>query len=153
MVCPCLYEREVYIMAEFTAISLQRVAQGADVALTETAVCGSGCIVHRQGSGIVKLRGITGQCKARFLVDYSGNIQIPTGGTVEAISIALAVDGEPLQATKMIVTPAAVENLFNVSSQSYIDVPKGCCSTVAVQNTSGQDIEVQNSNLTVVRTA
>lgn len=140
-------------MAEFTAISLQTVAQGEDVAFTETAVSGSACIVHREGAGIVKLRGMTNQCRARFLVDFSGNIQIPTGGEVSAISLALAVDGEPLQATKMIVTPAAVQNFFNVSAQSYIDVPKGCCSTVAVQNTSTQAIEVQNSNITVVRVA
>lgn len=140
-------------MAEFTAISLQTVAQGEDVAFTETAVSGSACIVHREGAGIVKLRGMTNQCKARFLVDFSGNIQIPTDGEVSAISLALAVDGEPLQATKMIVTPAAVQNFFNVSAQSYIDVPKGCCSTVAVQNTSTQAIEVQNSNITVVRVA
>lgn len=140
-------------MAEYTGIALQTVAQGEDVAFTETAFSGGNCIVHRQGAGIVKLRGLTSQCRARFLVDFSGNIQIPTGGTVEAISLALAVDGEPLQATKMIVTPAAVKNFFNVSTQAYIDVPKGCCSTVAVQNTSGQAIEVQNSNLTVVRVA
>ena len=140
-------------MAEFTAISLQTVAQGEDVAFTETAVSGSACIVHREGAGIVKLRGMTNQCKARFLVGFSGNIQIPTGGEVSAISLALAVDGEPLQATKMIVTPTAVQNFFNVSAQSYIDVPKGCCSTVAVQNTSAQAIEVQNSNITVVRVA
>lgn len=140
-------------MAEFTAISLQTVSQGEDVAFTETAVIGSACIVHREGAGIVKLRGMTNQCKARFLVDFSGNIQIPTGGEVSAISLALAVDGEPLQATKMIVTPAAVQNFFNVSAQAYIDVPKGCCSTVAVQNTSTQAIEVQNSNITVVRVA
>lgn len=140
-------------MAEYTAISLQTVAQGEDVAFAETAAAGSGCIVHRAGAGIIKLRGITNQCKARFLVDFSGNIQIPIGGTVAAISLSLAVDGEPLQATKMIVTPAAVQNFFNVSAQSYIDVPKGCCSTVAVQNTSGQAIEVQNSNITVVRVA
>lgn len=103
-------------MAEYTAISLQSVAQCEDVVFTETAANGSNCIVHRNGSGIVKLRGITNQCRARFLADFSGNIQIPTGGTVEAISIALAVDGEPLQSTKMIVTPAAVENLRNVSA-------------------------------------
>lgn len=53
----------------------------------------------------------------------------------------------------MIVTPAAVENFFNVSAQAYIDVPCGCCSTVAVQNTSAQAIEVQNSNLIAVREA
>ena len=138
---------------EVTGIALQTVAAGEDVAFTETAVNGTKCIVHRQGSGIIKLRGITNQCKARFLVSYSGNIQIPTGGTVEAISLAIAVDGEPLQSTKMIVTPAEAQNLQNISSQAYIDVPCGCCSTVAVQNTSTQSIEVQNSNLIVTRQA
>lgn len=140
-------------MSEFTANALQTVLQGEDVAFTESPVCGTKCIVHRQGSGVVKLRGITNQCKARFLVSYSGNIQIPTGGTVEAISLAIAIDGEPLQSTRMIVTPAAAENLFNVSAQVYVDVPCGCCSAIAVQNTSGQTIEVQNSNLIVVREA
>lgn len=140
-------------MSEFTANALQTVLQGEDVAFTETPVCGTKCIVHRQGSGVVKLRGITNQCKARFLVSYSGNIQIPTGGTVEAISLAIAIDGEPLQSTRMIVTPAAAENMFNVSAQVYVDVPCGCCSAIAVQNTSGQTIEVQNSNLIVVREA
>ena len=122
-VCPLFFEREVNKMAEFTGITLQTVASGEDVALTETPVSGSKCIVHRHGSGIVKLRGITNQCRARFLVSFSGNIQIPTGGTVEAISLALAVDGEPLQSTRMIVTPASVENFFNVSAKTYIDVP------------------------------
>ena len=138
---------------EVTGIALQTVTAGEDVAFTETAVNGTKCIVHRQGSGIIKLRGITNQCKARFLVSYCGNIQIPTGGTVEEISLAIAVDGEPLQSTKMIVTPAAAQNLQNISSQAYIDVPCGCCSTVAVQNTSTQSIEVQNSNLIVTRQA
>ena len=73
-------------MAEFTGIAIQTVAQGEDVAFTETPVCATKWIVDRQGSGIVKLRGLTNQCRARFLVSYSGNIQIPTGGTVEAIS-------------------------------------------------------------------
>lgn len=140
-------------MAEFTGIALQTVAQGEDVAFTETPVACSNCITHRQGSGIVKLRGLTNQCRARFLVSYSGNIQIPTGGTVEAISLAIAIDGEPLQSTRMIVTPAAVENFFNVSAQAYVDVPRGCCVAVAVQNTSAQAIEVQNSNLIAVREA
>lgn len=140
-------------MAEFTAIALQTVAQGDDIAFTETPVNGTKCIVHRQGSGIVKLRGITNQCRARFLISYSGNIQIPTGGTVDAISLAIAIDGEPLQSTRMIVTPAAVENLWNVSTQAYVDVPCNCCVTAAVQNTSTQAIQVQNSNLIVVREA
>ena len=138
---------------EITAIALQTVEAGQDVAFTETAVNGTNCIVHRHGSGIIKLRGITNQCRARYLVGYSGNIQIPTGGTVDAISLAISVDGEPLQSTRMIVTPAAVENLFNVSAQAYIDVPRGCCITVSVENTSAQTIQVQNSNLIATREA
>ena len=78
---------------------------------------------------------------------------MPTGETVEKISLAIAVNGEPLLATQMIVTPAAVEELWNVSAQTYIDVPCNCCVTVAVENTSEQAIEVQNANLIVVRTA
>lgn len=86
-------------------------------------------------------------------VNFSRMLDSYLGGTVGEISLALAVDGEPLQSTRMIVTPAAVENFFNVSAQAYIDVPRGCCSTVAVQNTSTQAIEVQNSNLIAVREA
>ncbi len=136
---------------ETTNIALQTVEQGQNVVFTETPVCGSNCIVHREGSGVIKLRGITNQCRARFLVTFSGNIQIPAGGTVEAISVAIAADGEPLQSTRMIVTPAAVENFFNVSAQAYIDVPRGCCVAVAVENTSTQAIQVQNANLIAVR--
>lgn len=139
---------------EITNNELQTVALNQNVVFDETPICPSKCITHREGSGVVRLRGLTnGQCKARFFVSFSGNIQIPTGGTVEAISLAISLDGEPLQSTQMIVTPAAVENFFNVSSQVYIDVPCGCCATVAVENTSTQAIEVQNANLIAVRTA
>lgn len=140
-------------MAEFSNVELQTVALGGNVVFDETPICPTRCITHRQGSGIVRLNGTgTGQ-RARYLVAFSGNIAIPTGGTVGAISLAIAIDGEPLLATQMIVTPAAVNNFFNVSSQTYIDVPCNCCVTVAVENTSTQAIEVENANLIVVRTA
>ena len=102
---------------------------------------------------IVRVSGNTTQCKARYLVSFSGNIQIPTGGAVGEISLAISIDGEPLASTLMITTPTSTGTLFNVSSQAYIDVPCGCCSTVGVKNTSAQAIEVQNSNLIVVRVA
>lgn len=139
-------------MAEFTAVALQTVELGQNVVFTETPICPTKCITHREGSGIVRLKGLTNhQSRARFLVAFSGNIQIPTGGTVEEISLAIAIDGEPLQSARMIVTPAAVENFFNVAAQVYIDVPCGCCVTIAVENTSTQAIEVQNANLIAVR--
>ena len=140
-------------MAEFSNVELQEVALNGNVIFDETPVCPTKCITHREGSGIVRLNGAGSRCRARFLVAFSGNIQIPADGTVEEISLAIAVDGEPLLATQMIVTPAAVEEFFNVSAQTYIDVPCNCCVTVSVENTSDQPIEVQNANLIVVRTA
>jgi hypothetical protein len=53
----------------------------------------------------------------------------------------------------MIQTPAAVEEFSNVASAVYLDVPAGCCITVAVKNTSEQDIDVQNANLIIERVA
>jgi hypothetical protein len=53
----------------------------------------------------------------------------------------------------MIVTPAAVEQFFNVSSSIYVDVPKGCCLSVRVRNVSTQSVNVQNANLIVERVA
>ena len=54
-----------------------------------------------------------------FRVSFGGNIAIPTG-TVGPISLALAIDGEPVACNYMIVTPAAVEEYFNVSSSVFL---------------------------------
>ena len=138
---------------EITANAIQLIEQGQNALFTETPVCGSNCIKHREGAGIVTLRGITNQCRARYLVSFSGNIAIPAGGTVEEISMAIAIEGEPLQSTRMIVTPAAVDNYFNISASVFVDVPRGCCTTIAVENTSTQAINLQNANLIVTREA
>lgn len=74
---------------EVTGIALQTVAAGEDVAFTETAVNGTKCIVHRQGSGIIKLRGITNQCKARFLVQYSGKRRFRQAARLELYHLLL----------------------------------------------------------------
>ena len=139
-------------MAEYSYAAVQTVEAGQNVLFNENPVAPSRCIVHRDGSGIVTLRGLTNcQCRARFRVSFGANIAIPTGGTVGAISVALAIAGEPLPASKAIVTPAAADNYFNVYIDTYVDVPAGCCVTVAVENTSDQAISVQNANLIVTR--
>ena len=140
-------------MAEFTANAVQTVNTNQNILFNDKAVSGNCSIIHREGSGLITLRGITRQCRARFKVFFSGNIAIPTGGTVEAISLAIATNGEAVNTTTMIVTPAAVEQYFNVASCVYIDVPTGCCSTAGVTNTSTQAINVQNANLIVERVA
>lgn len=138
-------------MAEYTNSNIVEVAAGQNVPLTETAANSKPCIVHREGAGIVTLRGLTNQCKARFRVAFGGNIAIPTGGTVEAITAALAINGEPLTSATATVTPAAVENYFNIFVSAIVEVSRGCCLTVAVENTSTQAINFANSNLTVDR--
>lgn len=140
-------------MAEFSNSNIVSVAAGQNLPLTETAVAGPACIVHREGSGLVTLRGLTNQCKARFKVSFGGNIAIPTGGTVGPVSVALAVGGEALNSATAIVTPAAVENYFNVFVAAFIEVPRGCCVSVAVKNTSAQAVSIANSNLIVERVA
>ena len=138
---------------EIIAVATQTVAENQNVLFTDSITCGNCSITHRDGSGLVTLRGTTNQCRARYKVTFGGNIAIPTGGTVEAISLALAIDGEALGSSTMIVTPAAVEEYFNVFGAMFVDVPKDCCLTTSIQNISTQPILVQNANLIVERVA
>lgn len=139
---------------EITASALQTVAAASDVVYTNTAVAGSPCILHREDSGLVTLRGLTStQCRARFRVTFGANVALPTGATVAPISLAISISGEPVVSTTMISTPAAVEEFNNVSRSVHIDVPAGCCTMISVKNTTGVPIEVQNANLIVERVA
>ena len=138
-------------MAEFTGVFVQQIAAHGNAVFSETPVSGSNCIVHREGSGIITLRGMTNQCRARYKVVFGGNIAIPTGGTVGPISVAIAVEGEALGSATAIVTPAAVNEFFNVFAAAFIEVPRGCCVTVAVKNTSTETIELENANVIVER--
>ncbi len=156
-------------MAEYTNDAVQTVNPNQPVTLNTTIGCPKGYVYHRNGSGIVTLRGITNNCFARYQVTFNGNIAIPNGGTVGPISLSLALDGEPILTSRAIVTPAAAadnpptqNNFFNVTSTAIISVPKGCCFNVSVENTSesatpattpAPAILVQNANLTVSRIA
>ena len=59
---------------EVTANALQTVAENQNVLFTDTPVGGCCSILHREGSGLVTLRGVTSQCRARFKAFFSGNI-------------------------------------------------------------------------------
>ena len=138
---------------EITANALQTVAANQNVLFTDEVIGGSCSILHRDGSGLVTLKGVTNQCRARFKVTFGGNIAIPTGGTVGPISLAISLEGEPVATTTMTVTPAAVEQFWNVFSAIFIEIPRGCCSSIGVRNINTQDIEIQNANLIVERVA
>ena len=138
---------------ELTANAIQTIEPGSNVIFTDTVVPGNCAIMHRDGSGLVTLRGLTNQFRARFRVSFGGNIAIPTGGTVGPITLAIAINGEPVATTTMISTPAAVEEYQNVFSAIFLDIPRGCCSQISVKNISDEDIEIQNANLIIERVA
>lgn len=138
---------------EIIADAVQTVNAGQNVYFTNTVICGNCNIIHRAGSGLVTLRGLTDQCRARYRVTFTGNIAIPTGETVGPIQLVIALNGEAIPATTMIATPAAVDNYFNIHGDTFIEVPRGCCVSVSIKNTSTIAVNVQNANLTAIRTA
>ena len=159
-------------MAEYVYNAVQVVQPNQPVLFRDSIPCNKGYVFHRNESGILTLRGIVNNgcgCFARYQVTFNGNIAVPTTGTAPAgISIALAIDGEPILTSKAIVTPADVAedppsdlNYFNVTSTAIITVPRGCCFNVSVENTSAPAdaetpapaINVKNANLTVARIA
>lgn len=136
---------------EITAVAVQTVASNENVIFTDTAVPRNCAISHRDGSGLVSLRGLTQQFRARFKITFGANIAAVTSGA--AIRLAFSLDGEPLQETVMIVTPAAINEYFNVSKSFYLDVPKGTNYVISVKNISTQAITVQNANMLIERVA
>lgn len=150
-------------MAEYIANATQTVALNAPVLFNASIPCKSGYVFHEDGTGIFTLRGITNNCYARYQVTFNGNISIPDGGTVTPIAISLSVQGEERPTSRAVFTPAADEELGNVTSTAIITVPKGCCISVAVRyvDATAEDpavtptpsIDVTNANLVINRIA
>lgn len=152
-------------MAEYLANSVQSVSLNAPVIFTASIPCRRGYVYHEDETGIFTLRGMVNNACANFAtyqVTFNGNIAIPEGGTVGAIAIAIAVQGEPRLTSRAIYTPAAVDEYGNVTSTAIIKVPKGCCYTLSVESvpatsdptvTPAPVINVQNANLVVSRIA
>lgn len=148
-------------MAEWSANAVQTVAPGAEVVFTENPVpCNRGLVWERDGTGLFELQGYTPytrQCKCQpqpsavYQVDFGANVAIPTGETVGAISLAITLGGATIPASTMVVTPAAVEEFFNVSRAINALVRKGSCETLTIRNTGTTSILVQNANVIFAR--
>lgn len=128
-------------MAEYlTRSAVETVALGSAIPFVDSIPCCKGYVFHQNGTGIFVLRGVVNNpnaCFARYAVEFTGNIAIPTGGAVTPIATAITVNGENRVGSRSIVTPAAVDEYGNVTSRAIIDVPRGCCFTVAISYVSG----------------
>lgn len=151
------------MMAEWTSFAVQTVNPGEAILFTDNPVrCPRGLILHRDDSGSFLIKGASNGGTARrcacmgypsvnYMADFGANIAIPTGETVGPISVAFELEGSSLAGTTMIVTPAAVEQYFNISRATNIPIWLGCCESFSVRNVSDIPILVQNANLVIAR--
>lgn len=154
-------------MAEYlTRDSVETVALNSAIPFIDSIPCRKGYVYHQSGTGIFVLRGIVNNpqsCFARYEVEFTGNIAIVEGGAVTPIATAIVVSGEERGGSRSIFTPVAVDEYGNVTSRATVDVPKGCCFTVAVEYVSGTVddpttvptplINVIDGSLSITRTA
>ena len=148
--------------AEYSSNATQVVATSAPVIFTESPVpCNAGLIFHRDESGIFLLANNapstnTCTCGCRriyetlYQVEFHGNISLPADGTVEPISLAIAIGGETDPSSIMTVTVPLGSEVSgdNVGASIIVAVPSLCgCQSVSVRNISTQSINVMNANL------
>ena len=149
-------------MAEWSANAVQTVNPGEAVIFTDTPVPPMTNLVrHRDDSGSFLLSGvpcfnnISCCCKrpksTTYRVSFSANIAVPTGSEAGEISIATQIDGATVPTSIAAVTPAAVEEYFNIGSDVDVQIWLGCCETVSIVNNSDIPILVRNANLIIER--
>lgn len=150
----------------------QTVALNGPILFNDSIPCSQNRIYHDDGNGTFQLRGMRrgcacccncGRCNNNTLTEYQvtfiGNVAIPTGGTVGPIAVALTIGGEPIGSSRAIVTPAAVEDYFNVTATKIVKIPWGCCPSLSVEYVNGSvddptfvptpTISVVDGNLTI----
>lgn len=147
-------------MAEYSAVAAQTIQPGGFAIFDATTVpCELGLVQHSDGSPLFSLSGLntnnSGCCcrrqrNAEYVLDFGGNIAIATGGTAGEISVAFYVGGVTDPASIMRVTPAAVEEYFNVSRSKTVPIFNNCCQSVAIQNTSDQAITLEAATLRIL---
>lgn len=128
-------------MAEYlTRDTVETVQLNAPIQFIDSIPCNKGYVYHQNGTGIFVLRGIVNNpCAnfARYEIEFTGNVAIPTGGAISPIATAIVVSGEERTGSRSVFTPAAVDTYGNVTSRATVDVPRGCCFTVSVEYVSG----------------
>lgn len=123
----------------------QTVALNAPIVFNDSIPCSRGRIYHDDGNGTFQLRGMNRQCGCpcgcnnltEYAVTFVGNIAVPTGGTVGPIAVALTIGGEPIESSRSIVTPAAVDEYGTVVATKIVKIPWGCCPSLSVEYVNG----------------
>lgn len=92
--------------------------------------CNRGCVIPI-ATGILDLRGGSTNRFARYEVNLKANVAIPENGAVTPIAAAITLNGVPIPESVAIITPAAAEDVWHISTSATITVPSGCCVSVS----------------------
>ena len=148
-------------MAEYINNAVQTINPGESAIFTVASVpCERGFVRWRAGTGNFILKGwvpVKNGCRcnqpssAVYLTDFGANIAIPEGQEVGPISVAIALGGSTIPSSTMTVTPAAVNQYFNISRAINAQIFRGCCETLTIRNTSSIPILMQNANIIFAR--
>lgn len=131
-------------MIEAVNTAIQTVEPNGTLVFSSTSV-NRGCTVrHRQGSVRALKPGV-------YKISFQANVAIPTGGTAGAISLDIVQDGESLAGSRMISTPAAVDTYNSVSAVVLAEVYRCDSANIAIRNTSGVAVNVQDANIVIDR--
>jgi len=126
-------------MAEYLTTSDSLVALNGTIPFNSVSIpCGSGSVVPLS-VGILNLKGNTSNRFARYKVSLQGNAQIPTGGAVTPIALAITVNGSIVPESVAIITPAAVAEYEHIHTDAVITVPCGCCVSVSAVYADGTE--------------
>lgn len=117
-------------MARYLTATDQNVALNSDIPFDVVSIrCNKGCVIPL-AVGVLTLKGGSTQ-PARYDVTLQANVAVPTGGAVTPLALAITLNGVPIADSVAIVTPAAVEELWHISTSTTITVPCGCCVSVS----------------------
>jgi hypothetical protein len=143
---------------EYSYIASQIVDANENILfLNGDRCCKKGLIMHSNGSGVFRVKGVSNCCKTIYKVHFNANVAVAPaddGGVLEPISVALTQNGEVLGNAVAVVTPAVIGDFWNVSFETFIELPCGCCDAISVKNISETtSIQVENANLVIDRVA
>ncbi|MCQ2507284.1 MAG: hypothetical protein MJ097_00685 [Dorea sp.] len=140
-------------MAEYSLITPLDVPVGGTVPYNNT-ICNGCCnIRHRNGSGIVKLKGGTCCRPNRYHVQFHAAVTGVTG----AIQMGLYLDGEPLPETLMAIVSGADANLYSLDAATEVNID-GCWSTISARvieagSTAGEPLTINTANIIIHKEA
>lgn len=116
-----------------------------DTIVNKSCRCRSECFSFQLPTSVK----LTGGCGAVYDVEFSGNV---SGAAGDNLQLSIAVMGQPIAVTQMNSTPAAADQLNNVSNGTYIPINCADLDRVSIVNSGTTNLTVApNSNFRIRR--